>query len=164
MRPKKVEFDVESIFYQDLGLYVLSEKPNLEYNFYSFFDYTKWEELAFNTISLTILNLLINNIIELVNRRDEYVYFNTFKTTDTYYSLELGESLGSDDIISRKVLAAIREVKRKHGFNSKIFKIIHELLNDFLKMGATYSVPEKNFIVATLKLYARKYPLVGNQF
>ncbi len=153
---EKIEFEIRDIHCDDIGLYVIGENPHLEFNYVNIFEKRDWSKIAFETISLAILNLVLDQIIDIYEFEDKEYYLSGFHIrTIKGYHFKVLNSIKKDDLLSKDIFIKIKSVEKQIYVGDKLNKLIREILDIYLANGE-FNRPQKRFVTEILKRYAKK--------
>lgn len=113
-----------------------------------------WETMAYQTIELTLLNLIINNSVELIIFTDTKHYlYGLFNAEYKNYRLVLKDKYLEQDILSQAIINAIKNAERDKGKKTDIKTVIQYLLDGYLDRDKTYKEPQKSFMAKLFRPY-----------
>ncbi len=157
---EEIDLTFEKFHCEDIGIYLVGQYPKLKYNHISITNTHEWNKLAYETFSLTILDLINKNIVKIVQVEDVKSYFsNTIKINSNNYVFKINKSTNQEvkDLFARQIINFIHIAHIKHGLKTDISKIIRLVLNKYLGDNEEYSRPAKHFLIKNLGHYAKNF-------
>ncbi|WP_111682770.1 hypothetical protein [Winogradskyella tangerina] len=151
-----LQLNFETVICQDIGLYVIGKYPRLEYGFLSKSSKFDWQRHTIDTIRLTILNLINNQVLRLTQVEvSETFLFNTFKFRKVDYQLEVVDLQADKDLFSVSVYKAINETNRNEDVGLRTY--IDNIIDKVLQKHEMYLNPSRAFVIVLLRKYAKRF-------
>ncbi len=153
---KEISFISSNIHCDDIGLYVIGENPDLEFNFVKIFETRDWSKIAYETIVFAVLSLVIDKVITIYEFEDQEFYASgLYKRKFKGYYLKTIKPIVKDDMLSKIIVTKIDRVEKEYGNDRDLKKIVKEVLNSYLSTDE-HNRPQKKFITEILKRYSKK--------
>ncbi len=151
-----LDFKFEHVICQDIGMYVIGKYPRLEYGFLSSSSRFEWRHHAVETVRLTLLNLINNQVLNVSKVViSESFAFSAMDNRIQDYKLTIVDLQMDKDLFSVAVYNAINEVNRSHDFGLKNY--VHKIIDKVLENHETYLNPTRAFIIVLLRKYAKRF-------
>ena len=155
---EKIELDVDPIVCEDIGLYILSKNPRLEYNNNFLSEQINWHWELSMTLKLTLLNLIHKGALSLMKHHYSIKYpFLKNKIQKYEYYLENSNQNNDEDIFTMMVYNAIKQVNidvDRPTMSEYIKKISDSVLHESDRLID----PSRSFMIDMLKRYAKNVP------
>lgn len=158
LHEQKIDFEKEIIHCDDIGLFVIGEYPDLEYNYVSLSQKKEWYTIALKTINLTILNLIVSNTISLHKYEDERRYLNgliKYRNIDYFFKIE--DISEQEDLLTKAIILTINKLYEENPKIITLKSIIKRTVDLYLYKSTEHRRPAKKFVIALLKQYSKKY-------
>ncbi|WP_353779928.1 hypothetical protein [Winogradskyella sp. 3972H.M.0a.05] len=159
----EITIDTDEIVCDDIGLYVIGQYPQLEFNYVSVFPKKEWKKIASETISLAFLNLIQCKAIKLhkFTHKDIYVGGLYSREVLVHYFEVLNTENIPDDLFSETIIKLINETESKYGNHKKLWKVLKRIGDFYLGENKEYSRPEKRYVIEIIKQYTKKHEWIN---
>ena len=155
----KLEFEFETIYCEDIGLYVIGKYPRLKYSSTRYNEDFNWQRHAISTLRLTILNLINKDVIEIVKVEDKASYiYKSFPKKRIDYIFKVSDLQIDEDWFSQLVYKTINEVNLIN--HPDLFQYVRAIIDKVIYAQSTYGDPSRAFLINILRKYIKAFPWI----
>ncbi len=117
-----------------------------------------WVALAYRTIELTLLDLIINEFIDLIVFTDTKFYlYDLFRNEYQNYRLITQHRYQGNDNLSASIIKSIQLTNQRKQQQADLKTVIRHLLDEYLGENHAHSQPHKAFIIELIQRYNWDY-------